>query len=465
MVPKINGLGRSFAGVAAYCLHDAPEPDDRSPETSERVAWTDTRNLPTIRAERAARLMAATAKAASDLKRLAGGARGGQKLAKPVLHYSLSWARDETPTRQEMSRAVDGSLEALGLEGHEALIVAHDDTRHPHVHVVANRVDPQTGKAAKLGNSKLRLSRWAEGYERDQGRIRCERRVKNNARRRAGQEVVRISWERPLHWARHRREGMQPGRTRRARAPTDEERVDMTAWRRAEAQLWEEVEDRRWLGFWRLESWARKEWAELHKRQEDTRQRLDRESRTLLGRLRIWRTERSLRELAGAVRGREDLVEGWREDLDRYHKGERAALGKAHADSARQIERAGARGLPKRAAGRGAARTGDPTGPRRRGYRAGARSERNPHSCPATPAPRPRAWRGRVRAMTPQYNGAHGPEQQCIVVPPLGHRPHPEAEDRGAGGGPAGLFEPETAAGQSHPVRIVSLLKCGDITC
>ncbi len=339
MVPKINGLGRSFAGVAAYCLHDAPEPDDRSPETSERVAWTDTRNLPTIRAERAARLMAATAKAAPDLKRLAGGSRGGRKLAKPVLHYSLSWARDETPTRQEMSRAVDGSLEALGLEGHEALIAAHDDTRHPHVHVVANRVDPETGKAAKLGNSKLRLSRWAEGYEREQGRIRCERRVKNNARRRAGEEVVRIPWDRPLHWARFRREGMQPGRARRATAPAGEERVDMTAWRRAEDRLWENAEDRRWLEFWRLESRARPEWAELHERQEDTRQTLDRESRTVLGRLRIWRTGRSLRELAGAVRGREDLVEGWREDLDRHQKGERAALGKAHADSARQIER------------------------------------------------------------------------------------------------------------------------------
>ena len=339
MVPKINGLGRSFAGVAAYCLHDAPTPDDRSPETSERVAWTDTRNLPTIRAERAERLMAATAKAAPDLKRLAGGVRGGRKLAKPVLHYSLSWARDETPTRQEMSRAVDGSLDALGLEGHEALIVAHDDTRHPHVHVIANRVDPKTGKAAKLGNSKLRLSRWAEGYEREQGRIRCERRVKNNERRRAGAEVLRPIWDRPLHWARFRREGMLPGRARRARSPADEERVDMAAWRRAEAQAWEKVEDGRWLGFWRLETRARKEWAELHKRQEETRQRLDRESRTLLGRLRIWRTERSLRELVGAVRGREDLVEGWREDLDRHHKGERAALGKAHADSARQIER------------------------------------------------------------------------------------------------------------------------------
>ncbi len=339
MIPKINSLGRSFAGAAAYCLHDSPTPDDRSPETSERVGWADTRNLATFRPERAARLMAATAKAAPDLKRLAGAARGGRKLAKPVLHYSLSWAQDETPDKREMSRAVDGSLEALGLEGHEALVVAHDDTRHPHVHVVANRVDPETGKAAKLGNSKLRLSRWAEGYEREQGRIRCEARVRNNERRRAGQEVVRGPSNRPRHWARVRREGLQPGRARRARGPRDEERVDMEAWRRAEAEAWEKVEDGREWGLRRLDIRARREWAELLKRQDDTRQRLDRESRTVLGRLRIWRTERSLRELVGAVRGREDLVESWREDLDRYHREERAALGKEHAGRARELER------------------------------------------------------------------------------------------------------------------------------
>ena len=393
MIPKINGLGRSFAGVAAYCLHDAPEPDDRRPRTSERVGWADTRNLATFRPERAARLMAATARAAPDLKRLAGGSPGGRKLAKPVLHYSLSWSRDETPGKGEMSRAVDESLEALGLEGHEALIVAHEDTRHPHVHVIANRVDPETGRAAKLDNSKLRLSRWAEGYEREQGRIRCAERVKNNARRRAGQEVVHNPWDRPLHWARFRREGMQSGRARRARAPAEEERVDMEAWRRAEAQAWEKVEDGRWLGFWRLETRARKEWAELHQRQEDTRQRLDRESRTLRGRLRIWRTERSLRELVGAVRGREDLVEGWREYLDRYHKGDRAALGKAHGRSSGRCGRPTERGCGTRSGAHGR------RGRRRstKGHGGGSAARASPHY---PPAPRPRAWRGRVRAMT-----------------------------------------------------------------
>ena len=394
MIPKINGLGRSFAGVAAYCLHDAPEPDDRRPRTSERVGWADTRNLATFRPERAARLMAATARAAPDLKRLAGGSPGGRKLAKPVLHYSLSWARDETPDKGEMNRAVDESLEALGLEGHEALIVAHEDTRHPHVHVIANRVDPETGKAAKLGNSKLRLSRWAEGYEREQGRIRVERRVKNNERRRAGEEVLRPIWDRPRHWARYRREGMLPRRARRARKPVEEERVDMEAWRRAEERAWEQVEDGRWLGFWRLETRARKEWAELHKRQDEMRQRLDRESRTVLGRLRIWRLDRSLRELAGAVRGREDLVEGWRADLDRYHRDERAELGKAHGERAREIERKV-----------------------REGYRRGLREAER--------------WARDIRARQPTWGRELGRTITRIVVP---RPPRSQGPERGGGG-------------------------------
>lgn len=167
-------------------------------------------------------------------------------------------------------------------------------------------------------------------------------------------------------------------------------RVDMEAWRHAEAQAWEKVEDGRWLGFWRLETRARKECAELHKRQEDMRQRLDRESRTLLARLRIWRTERSLRELVGAVRGREDLVEGWREDFDRYHKGERATLGNAHGESARQIERkvreAYRKGLrdAERRGWRGRRRSAE-------GHGAGSAARKSFPFPPAALAPRPRA--------------------------------------------------------------------------
>ena len=101
--------------------------------------------------------MAATAAAAPELKRLAGVVARGRKLEKPVCHYSLSWARDEAP-----------GWEALGLEKHQALIVAHSDG-HTHVHVIVNRVDAESGKAAGLSKSKLRLSKWAEGYETGAG--------------------------------------------------------------------------------------------------------------------------------------------------------------------------------------------------------------------------------------------------------------------------------------------------------
>ena len=143
------------------------------------------------------------------------------------------------------------------------------------------------------------------------------------------------------------------------------------------------------LGFWN--GWrraARKEWAELHKRQEDMRQRLDRESRTVLGRLRIWRLDRSLRELAGAIRGREDLVEGWREDLDRHHRDERAELAKAHGERAREIERGWGKFYRNRVVD--AERRAWAVRRRRRSAKrrgAGARPDHHPHSIRP---PRPR---------------------------------------------------------------------------
>ena len=102
MVVKMASPGRSFGGVADYCLHDRWVPGQGHPESAERVEWTETRNVATDQGDRAARIMAATAEASPELKRLAGGATTGRKLEKPVCHYSLNWAKDEKPDRQEM---------------------------------------------------------------------------------------------------------------------------------------------------------------------------------------------------------------------------------------------------------------------------------------------------------------------------------------------------------------------------
>ena len=186
MVVKMSSPGRSFGGVTDYCLHDPRMPGEaHHPESAERVEWTETRNLATEQGDRAARIMAATAEASPELKRLAGAAATGRKLEKPVCHYSLNWAKEEKPDRQEMRRAAEGSLKALGMERHQALIVSHRDGQ-PHVHVIANRVEPESGKAAGLSRSNLKLSKWAERYEREQGKIRCPARERTTSAGRRG---------------------------------------------------------------------------------------------------------------------------------------------------------------------------------------------------------------------------------------------------------------------------------------
>ena len=182
MIPALTEMGRSFKGAAAYYLNDKPA-SATAPGTTDRVAWTETINLPTRDPDRAWRMMANTARAQSVLKAVAGVKTTGRKLEKPVLAYSLSWHPDERPTMDEQLTAAKESLQALGLDEHQAIVICHTDEPHPHVHVLVNRVHPMTGRAATLSKSKLVLSQWAQGHEERHGRVRCTVRVENNARR------------------------------------------------------------------------------------------------------------------------------------------------------------------------------------------------------------------------------------------------------------------------------------------
>ncbi|MGH6837486.1 MAG: relaxase/mobilization nuclease domain-containing protein [Methylocella sp.] len=183
MVPKVAGKGRNFVGAGLYYLHD------KKASTRDRVAFTHTENLPTRDPDKAIKCMAYTAMRQQELKSRAGGSAKGRKLEQPVYCYSLSWAPGEDPSQEDMIEAAMDTLKDLGLTEHETLLVGHNDEPHPHIHVIVNRVHPETGVAAKLSKDHLKLSVWAEEFERRQGEIRCEQRVENNALRRQGEFV------------------------------------------------------------------------------------------------------------------------------------------------------------------------------------------------------------------------------------------------------------------------------------
>ena len=181
MIPRLHSSGRGVAGLAAYTLHDKPvvvDGETEYPVTSDRVAWTESVGLPGVKSALMVRVMQGTVADAPVLKERAGVSARGRKLAAPYGHMSLNWGPTEQPTREEMVGAAREALSKIGItKKHYALIVAHNDTEHPHVHVVFCRVDPETGKAAKLSHSGTRLSAWAEQWERKHGKIRIENRV------------------------------------------------------------------------------------------------------------------------------------------------------------------------------------------------------------------------------------------------------------------------------------------------
>jgi len=205
MVPKVASMGRSFKGIGMYMLHDKG-----SSTTSERVMFTHTHNLPTRHASRAMGWMAHTAMHQKELKRASGASLCGRPLQKSVYSYSLAWHPSENPTDQHMVDMALESLKHLGLSEHEAVIVGHDREDdeiiikngkeqlhkhdHKHIHVIVNRVHPETGIAAKHSYDRLSLGEWALNYERERGQNFCPKRETNRLERQRAM-VERKQWQ------------------------------------------------------------------------------------------------------------------------------------------------------------------------------------------------------------------------------------------------------------------------------
>ncbi len=135
---NVQSSGTHFDWLVGYLLGQ-----ERATE-QERVAWIATRNLPTDDAALAATFMRATA-AQSHL------------VQKPVYQIVLSFAPDDPVDRALMERVADRVLQRVGLGEHQAILVAHCDRPHPHVHVIVNRVHPETGQVWATWNDWRRV--------------------------------------------------------------------------------------------------------------------------------------------------------------------------------------------------------------------------------------------------------------------------------------------------------------------
>ena len=155
---SMSSSSRTFASLADYLARG------KSGDEPDRVAWSASRNLPTNEPELTGKIMRATA-AQND------------RVRDPVYHLALSFDPTDQVDRATMERVADRVIAALHLQEHQILIVAHGDRAHPHMHLLVNRVHPETGRVWNRWQDRpiiqqvLREEEKALGLRRVPGRL------------------------------------------------------------------------------------------------------------------------------------------------------------------------------------------------------------------------------------------------------------------------------------------------------
>lgn len=128
--------------------------------TPDRVAWMEARNLNTTDPNTAAAIMEATA---------AQNVRCKQHSYHFVLAFDPKDKKRGKVPDEVMKEIASEAIERLGLSEHQALIYAHKDTDHPHIHFLVNRIHSKTGKAYDRHGDGLRLMGLCKDIAKERG--------------------------------------------------------------------------------------------------------------------------------------------------------------------------------------------------------------------------------------------------------------------------------------------------------
>ncbi|MEI6420588.1 MAG: TraI/MobA(P) family conjugative relaxase [Lentisphaerota bacterium] len=93
-----------------------------------------------------------------------------------VNHYVMSWQEGEQPSHAQIDEAVNIFLDELGLKDHQTVYGLHADTDNLHLHLVINRVHPDTLKVIKpnkgfdieAAHKAIARIEHAQGWRREQ---------------------------------------------------------------------------------------------------------------------------------------------------------------------------------------------------------------------------------------------------------------------------------------------------------
>lgn len=158
MIGKIT-IGKSFGGCIRYCLEDKLELTHE-----QKLALSSQDGLHyENRAEVLEYNMCFGNK--KELIRQFNDVRALRpNLSKPVMHISLSLDPEDLFTKEKLRQVGQDFARGFGFEKNQYLVTYHKDTKHPHVHIVVNRVGFD-GKTISDSNSYRKVAELCRKLE------------------------------------------------------------------------------------------------------------------------------------------------------------------------------------------------------------------------------------------------------------------------------------------------------------
>ncbi len=149
MIGKIT-IGKSFRGCLMYCLND------KRKQFPDEVIFKNRAEI--IAFNKCNGTAHDLIKQFNQVKQL------NPKLAKPVLHITLSMAPGEHLSNDKLMEVSEQCAKDFGFENNQYVSVLHKDTEHQHMHVIANRIGLDK-KTVSDSNSYKRVATFCRKME------------------------------------------------------------------------------------------------------------------------------------------------------------------------------------------------------------------------------------------------------------------------------------------------------------
>ncbi len=149
MIGKI-AIGKSFRGCLMYCLNDK-----RKQYADEVISKNRAEIIAFNKCNGTAHDLI---KQFNQVKQL------NPKLAKPVLHITLSLAPGEQLSKDKLMEVTEQCAKDFRFENNQYVSVLHKDTEHQHMHIIANRIGLDK-KTVSDSNSYKRVATFCRKME------------------------------------------------------------------------------------------------------------------------------------------------------------------------------------------------------------------------------------------------------------------------------------------------------------